>query len=74
MEGNQVVYQIPFLINVGWSFFFTVAVMVIISMAGPRINPKAFELDRSMFRLKPSVIAMIVITLLLLTVLYAKFW
>jgi SSS family solute:Na+ symporter len=58
----------------GWSFVFTVLVMVAFSLAGPKINPKAFELDKSMFRLSPSIIAMIVITLLILTVLYAKFW
>lgn len=74
IEDGKEVYQIPFLINVGWSFLFTVLVMVMLSMAGPKINPKAFELDRSMFKLKPSVTAMIVITLLMLTVLYAKFW
>lgn len=72
-EGKEV-WRIPFLINMGWSFFFTVLVMVGFSMAGPKVNPKAFELDKSMFKLKPSIIAMIVITLLILTVLYAKFW
>jgi len=74
LENGKEVWQIPFLINMGWSFFFTVLVMVGFSLAGPKINPKAFELDRSMFKLKPSIIAMIVITLLILTVLYAKFW
>lgn len=74
IEDGKEIYQIPFLINMGWSFIFTIAVMVAFSMAGPKINPKAFELDRSMFKLKPSIIAMIVITLLILTVLYAKFW
>lgn len=73
-EGGKEVWQIPFLINMGWSFFFTLLVMVGFSLAGPKINPKAFELDRAMFKLKPSIIAMIVITLLILTVLYAKFW
>ena len=67
-------YDIPFLINMGWSFFFTVAVMVAMSMSGPKINPKAFELDRSMFKLRPSTIAMIVVTLLILTAIYVKFW
>lgn len=67
-------YEIPFLINMGWSFFFTVAVMVGFSLAGPKVNPKAFALDKSMFKLSPQIIAMIVITLLILTVLYAKFW
>ncbi len=40
----------------------------------PKINPKAFELDKEMFRLKPGTIVMIVITLILLTLLYVKFW
>ena len=74
MEGGKEVWQIPFLINMGWSFVFTVLVMISFSLAGPKINPKAFELDKSMFKLKPSIIAMIVVTLLILTVLYAKFW
>ena len=71
---GQEVWQIPFLINMGWSFFFTVLVMIGFSLAGPKINPKAFILDKEMFKLKPSIIAMIVITLLILTALYAKFW
>jgi SSS family solute:Na+ symporter len=74
VEKGKDVFQIPFLINMGWSFFFTVLVMVGFSLAGPKVNPKAFELDKSMFKLKPSIIAMIVITFLILTVLYAKFW
>ena len=74
VEKGKEVYQIPFLINMGWSFFFTVLVMVGFSLAGPKINPKAFVLDKEMFKLKPSIVAMIVVTLLILTVLYAKFW
>ncbi|MEO6963684.1 MAG: sodium/solute symporter [Puia sp.] len=67
-------YEIPFLICMGLSFFFTVAIMVAISLAGPKINPKAFELDKTMFKLKPQTTAMIVIILLLLAALYIKFW
>lgn len=67
-------YEIPFLINMGWSFFFTILVMVAVSLGGPKINPKAFEIDRSMFKLKPSHIVMIVSLLLVLTALYVKFW
>lgn len=70
----ETVVEIPFLINMGWSFFITVAVMVAISLAGPKVNPKAFLLDSSMFKLKPTHIIMIVITLLILTALYARFW
>jgi SSS family solute:Na+ symporter len=67
-------YEIPFLICMGWSFVFTVLVMVVMSLAGPRVNPKAFELDRAMFRLKPSTLALIVLTLLILSALYVRFW
>jgi len=68
------VTEIPFLINMGWSFFFTVLTMVAISLGGPKVNPKAFEIDGSMFKVKPATLVMIVITLLLLGALYARFW
>ncbi len=67
-------YEIPFLIAMGLSFMFAVIVMVILSLAGPRINPKAFALDKEMFRIKPSLLVQIVIVLLILTALYVKFW
>ena len=67
-------YEIPFLIAMGLSFFFTVLVMVLISLAGPKVNAKAFAIDASMFKLKPSATAMMVIILLLLVALYVKFW
>jgi SSS family solute:Na+ symporter len=67
-------YEIPFLICMGLAFFFTVAIMVLVSLAGPKVNPKAFELDKTMFKLKPQTTALIVIILLLLAALYVKFW
>ncbi|MBP6021977.1 sodium:solute symporter family transporter [Ferruginibacter sp.] len=70
----KTIVEIPFLINMGWSFFITVATMVCISLAGPKVNPKAFEIDSSMFKLKPTTIAMIVATLLILTMIYVRFW
>ncbi len=73
-KNNDGVYEIPFLINMGWAFFFTMLVMIGISLTGPKVNPKAFVLDKEMFKLKPSIIAMIVFTLLILTALYVKFW
>lgn len=72
--NSKGVYEIPFLINMGWAFFFTMVVMISISMAGPKINPKAFGLDKEMFKLKPSIIAMIVATIVILAAIYAKFW
>lgn len=67
-------FEIPFMVNMGWSFVFTVAVMVIISHAGPKVNPKAFEINSSMFKLKPATIALITIIMMLIIALYAKFW
>jgi SSS family solute:Na+ symporter len=67
-------FEIPFHICMGLSFMFTMIVMVAMSMAGPKINPKAFELDKGMFNLKPQTTAMIVVTLLVIFALYVKFW
>lgn len=68
------VYEIPFLICMGWAFFFTMVVMIVLSLAGPKVNPKAFELDKAMFKVEKSTMVLIVITLLLLTTIYVKFW
>lgn len=68
------VYEIPFHICMGLAFAFTVLLMVVMSLAGPKINPKAFELDRAMFKVEPKILAMIVLVLLLVTVLYVRFW
>ncbi|RYC71843.1 sodium:solute symporter family transporter [Spirosoma sordidisoli] len=67
-------YEIPFLICMGWSFFFTVVVMVAISLAGPAVSPKAFEIDSKMFRLAPSTTALIVVIVLLISAIYVRFW
>jgi solute:Na+ symporter, SSS family len=76
MEGNVVktVTEIPFLINMGWSFFFTIAAMVLVSLAGPKVNPKAFVHDPSMRKLSPQIITLIVATLMILAALYVRFW
>ena len=67
-------FEIPFLICMGLSFMFTIIVMVAISLGGPKINAKAFVLDKSMFKVERSTLALIIVTLLLLTMLYVKFW
>ncbi|MEX6687599.1 sodium/solute symporter [Danxiaibacter flavus] len=67
-------YEIPFLICMGLAFMFTMIVMVAISLAGPKVNPKAFVLDREMFKVKPATLTLIVLTLLILSALYVKFW
>lgn len=71
VSGN---YEIPFLICMGLAFGFTVALMVVISLFGPKVNPKAFAIDKTMFKLEPSVLILIVITILIFGALYVKFW
>jgi SSS family solute:Na+ symporter len=68
------VWQIPFLICMGLAFLFTMLIMIAISLGGPKINPKAFELDREMFRVRPSTLVLIIITLVILMAIYVKFW
>lgn len=68
------VYEIPFLICMGWSFAFTVLLMVIISLFGPKENPKAFAIDRSMFKVSPLTLTLIVTLLMMLGALYVRFW
>ncbi|MBS1566187.1 MAG: sodium/solute symporter, partial [Bacteroidetes bacterium] len=67
-------WEIPFLIVMGWSFFFTLVVMVAISLAGPKDNPKAIVLEKGMFKVQPVHIVMIILTLLILSAIYVRFW
>jgi SSS family solute:Na+ symporter len=67
-------FEIPFLISMGLSFAFTMIVMIVVSLAGPKINPKAFEIDKKMFKVDPSTMVMIVVTLMILAMIYVKFW
>jgi SSS family solute:Na+ symporter len=72
-EGAPI-YEIPFLICMGWAFAFTVLVMVLVSIFGPQDKHRAFEVDPKMFKVSPSTTIMIVVTLMILGALYAKFW
>jgi solute:Na+ symporter, SSS family len=74
MKDGKDIFVIPFHICMGLAFMFTIIVMVLISLGGPKINPKAFLLDKGMFKLKPQTTVLIVITLLIIFALYAKFW
>lgn len=67
-------FEIPFLICMGLAFGFTMLVMIVMSLFGPKVNEKAFELDASMFKVSPRIMAMIVATVLILTAIYIKFW
>jgi solute:Na+ symporter, SSS family len=70
-NGN---FEIPFLVNMGWSFFFTVLLMIGVSLFGPQKNPKAFEIDKTMFALKPATIALITMVIMIVVAIYARFW
>jgi SSS family solute:Na+ symporter len=58
----------------GWAFFFTMLIMIAISLAGPKVNPKAFVLDKQMFKVTPGITVMIVATIMILAAIYIKFW
>jgi len=58
----------------GLSFLHTLITMLIVSLFGPKINPKAFELDKAMFKVAPSTLALIIFTFLLVTAFYVKFY
>ncbi|KLT70666.1 sodium/sugar symporter [Flavobacterium sp. ABG] len=73
-KNGKGAYEIPFHICMGLSFFFTTLAMILISFAGPKVNPKAFELDSEMFKVKPQTTVLIIITLLTIIALYVKFW
>jgi SSS family solute:Na+ symporter len=67
-------FEIPFLIAMGLSFLFTMIVMILMSLAGPKVNPKAFAIDWEMFKVKTSTQILILVTILILMALYVKFW
>lgn len=73
-KGTSGKYEIPFLICMGLSFVWTLLIMILMSLAGPKINPKAFTMDKSLLKLKPQTIALMVVIILLFTAIYAKFW
>jgi SSS family solute:Na+ symporter len=48
--------------------------MIVVSLAGPKVNPKAFDLDWEMFRPDTRTTVLIVVTLLMLSAIYVRFW
>jgi SSS family solute:Na+ symporter len=74
--NSQGVYEIPFLISMGWVFFFTIALMVIISLldkeGARKVN--ALKVDTSMFKVSPAILTMILIITGILLAIYIRFW
>jgi SSS family solute:Na+ symporter len=48
--------------------------MVAITLLGPKMNPKAFDVDKSMFKVDKTTLILIVSILMILSALYIKFW
>ena len=69
-------FQIPFMVSMGWAFFFTVLLMVIVSLLDVKGGKtvRSLEVDRSMYKVTPQVLTMIVLILGILLALYIKFW
>jgi SSS family solute:Na+ symporter len=70
------VYTIPFLIQMGWVFFFTCLIMIVTSLLDKNVASKSntMEIDTSMFKVEPRNLILIVIILMLVLALYIKFW
>ncbi|MGN6637855.1 MAG: sodium transporter, partial [Mucilaginibacter sp.] len=73
-KNGSGVYEIPFHICMGLAFAFTMIIMIIVSLFGPKVNAKAFALDKSMFKVQPGILALIVITIMIISMLYVRFW
>jgi SSS family solute:Na+ symporter len=69
-------FEIPFLIQMGWVFFFTTLLIIVVSLLDKkgRANVKALEVDKAMNKVSNVHLAMIVVILLLVAVIYARFW
>jgi SSS family solute:Na+ symporter len=73
-KNTDGVYEIPFLIWMGWSFLFTVAAMIAISLLGPKVNPNAYVVEKSMFQVSPATTVQVAAILLIISAIYVKFW
>ena len=69
-------YEIPFLIQMGWVFFFTSLLIIIVSLLDVkgRALGNALQIDKSMYKVTPGIMAMIIIVLGIIVALYIRFW
>jgi SSS family solute:Na+ symporter len=68
--------EIPFLVQMGWVFFFTTLLIVVVSLMDKSGSEKGhgLEVDSKMFNVSKQHWALIIIILLTVAVLYARFW
>ena len=69
-------FEIPFLIQMGWVFFFTSLLIIAVSLSDKkgRAHVHALEVDTSMYKVSPGILAMIVLVLGIILALYIRFW
>lgn len=74
--NSQGIYEIPFLVSMGWVFFFSILLQVGISLVDVkgRRQINGLEVDSKMFKVSPGILTMIVIILGILLALYIAFW
>jgi SSS family solute:Na+ symporter len=70
------VYEIPFLVQMGWVFFFTTVLIILVSLLDKkgREFAHALQVDRAMYKVSTTHWAMIVMVLLLVISIYIRFW
>jgi solute:Na+ symporter, SSS family len=69
-------YGIPFLIQMGWVFFFTCLIMIVVSLLDKNVKSRShtMEVDTKMFALDNRSLILAVAVVLLVIALYLKFW
>lgn len=74
--NDQGVYEMPFLDRMGFVFLICVFGMIIISKIDKKrgIQSKGLSIEKSMFRLQPSLLAGVVLVVGIITALYTYFW
>ncbi len=75
-DNGHGIYEIPFLVSMGWVFFFTVLLMAVISLLdkkGMQVK-HTIEKDPALYRVDRRNLALIVLILGILAALYIRFW
>jgi SSS family solute:Na+ symporter len=74
INNDSGLYEIPFIDRMGLVFVVVVAVMVVVSLADTKAEPKGLEIDASMFKPKGAFAVGAVIVCGILAALYTIFW
>ena len=69
-------FEIPFLIQMGWVFFFTSILIITVSLLDVkgRAHVHALEVDKSMYKVSTGNLVMMILLLCLILALYIRFW